>query len=237
MPQQTCTSNSGFVLWALSLLLSASRSQVLAVRYYTNIFKFRKCLFHLIVTEKDEDHFPRYLINSNPIFEIIAQLSASKIQVNVSLISTVHNFDIFQSLCWFNIFKSMPAIWGNIQNTFSIILCGLNIRPCYLCSLTLSNRDVVKDLPKDHGHLGTEWCNKKDFLNAGSFSLCCSEKQVYAHVGFLWIFKAHLRLYNMIMTALMSPSAVFGHIQINIWYYFENDTLILKICLAIYKWD
>lgn len=71
----------------------------------------------------------------------------------------------------------------------------------------MSDRDVVKDLPKDHAHLGTEWCTKKGFLSAGSLSPCYSEKQAYANVGFLWIFKANVRLYNIIMTVLMSPSA------------------------------
>lgn len=28
------------------------------------------------------------------------------------------------------------------------------------------------------------------------------------------------------MAVLMSPSARFGHIQINTWYYFENATLL-----------
>lgn len=34
----------------------------------------------------------------------------------------------------------------------------------------------------------------------------------------------------MVMTK--SLTAMFGHIQINTWYYFANDTLILKISLA-----
>lgn len=101
----------------------------------------------------------------------------------------------------------------------------------------MSDREIVKDLPKDHAHLGTEWCTKKGFLSAGSFSPHYSEKQAYANTGFLWFFKANVRLYNIIMTVLMSPSAKFRHIQISTWYYFANATLIVQICLAIYKWD
>lgn len=60
----------------------------------------------------------------------------------------VSSFDIFQSLCWFSIFKSIAVIWGK-RVCFSPMSHGLNSLVSYLLTpLVVSDGGALRDLPK-----------------------------------------------------------------------------------------
>lgn len=63
-----------------------------------------------IIKENDKDHFPRYLIKWN-LQNYCPIKCEKKKKVNVASVLALRSFDIFQSLHWFSIFKSIAAIW------------------------------------------------------------------------------------------------------------------------------